>query len=279
MVESFLTSWWQKCSACAQITITANSEQTSGSYFRLLHTASAELRNNTFTLSLHKSFLNVWNIKHCFTVAEERNGNSSWSISHICYTHMCTALHHSLAPRGLGPLLGERRPGQKESKAQIASEKEEPDREPGLAELPCPGRPESVWALGGWIDTRLWDLKEERPAGALTEWYCELTDWLTPQWSGDAGRRGGLFLGPHRAPSVPRHCWKWVRQTQERSGGPSESVRSAESQDKEASKQWGLCTASRKRQGQKVDVVLWNLPVQRWLSVWQSSTCDCKVFS
>lgn len=114
-----------------------------------------------------------WHVCFNSEARGRKNVYISWSISHICYTHMFTVLHHTLSPRGPGPLLGERRTRGKE----IVSEKEESDQKPVLAPLPCPSRTSSVWALGGWIDRRFLDLEEEEwPAGVVTEWYCELTD-------------------------------------------------------------------------------------------------------
>lgn len=126
-----------------------------------------------------------------------KNVYSPWFISHICYTHMFTVLHHTLSPRGPSPLLGERQPREKREYGRDSEWIRGVWSEASVGTAPRPSWTSSVWALGGWKDRRFWGLEEEeQPAGALTEWYCELTDWLTPQRSRDAGCRGGLFLGP-----------------------------------------------------------------------------------
>ncbi|KAI9528939.1 hypothetical protein NQZ68_015705 [Dissostichus eleginoides] len=85
-------------------------------------------------------------------------------------------------------------------------------------------------------------VKEERPAGALTERYCELTDATAEQ---RRRLQGGPLSGPPLGPSVLMHCWKWVKHKS--SVESSRRVGSAQIRDKEASKQGGLCTVSWKR--------------------------------
>lgn len=178
-----------------------------------------------------------WSVCFISQARGRKNVHSYWSASHICYAHMFTVLQNTCSPRGPAPTTWK----------AAAERKREQDRDSE--------RIRRVWSNWSYWHCSFpqADLKHVCPwwvdrhavlglgIGRGASWSANRVvlwaGWLTHQWSRDAGCRGGLFLGP----SMLMHCWKWVRQTQERN---QEGVHSAEVEDKEASKQWRLFTVS-----------------------------------